>query len=313
MKRVFLLVLTNILVMATLGVLWVLLTTFTPLGAWMNRSGMNLGGLAIMCLFWGFGGAFISLLISRWMAKRAMGVELIDPDKARGEEAWLVQTVHRLARNAGIKTMPEVGIYPSMELNAFATGPGKESALVAVSAGLMQRMSHDELEGVLGHELSHVANGDMVTLTLIQGVVNAFVMFISWILTMMISNAMRGNREDRREGFGDFMLRSLIHNMLSMLLAFGAYLLIVAPFSRYREFRADKGGADKAGKSKMIAALQALKAAAAGDALRAKQEGEAGSPALAAFKISGPWKSLLSTHPPIDERIARLNQADSSR
>ena len=306
-KRVILFVLTNLVVMLTLGLIWGLLEAFTPLGAWMNAQGPGLAGFMVVCFFWGMGGSIISLLISRWIAKRSTGATVLNPDQVSGDERWLVDTVHRLAREAGIKAMPEVAVYPSPELNAFATGPTKNKALVAVSEGLLSSLNKPEIEGVLGHELSHVANGDMVTLTLVQGVVNAFVMFLSWVITVAISQAIRGKDEDRRGGFGDYMLRSLIHSVVNMGLMFAAYVAIVAPFSRWREFGADAGGAAKAGKAKMIAALEALKAAHE-NALAQKAEAQAvaQAPALTAFKISGNWSSLMSTHPPIDERIARL-------
>jgi heat shock protein HtpX len=305
-KRVFLLVLTNILVMITLGVVLSILEVFTPLGRMLGSG--DLTGLMILCLFWGFGGAFISLLISRWMAKRATGAQVINPDMANGEERWLVQTVHRLAEQAGIREMPEVAVYPSPEINAFATGPSKNSALVAVSAGLLQGMKHDEIEGVLGHEISHVANGDMVTMTLIQGVVNAFVMFLSELLVIGLMQAMRGNNERRREGgLGDFFLRNMLYSLLSGVLGFLAYLVVIAPFSRWREFRADRGGAEKAGKAKMIAALEALKALTQGSRFLATPQGQA-TPALSAFKISAGGRAWASDHPSLDDRIARLRE-----
>jgi len=293
--------------MATLGILLSVLSAFTPLGAWMEANGASLAPMMVICLFWGMGGSLISLLISRWIAKKSTRAEVLNPEQVSGDERWLVDTVHRLAREAGITVMPEVAIYPSPELNAFATGPSKNKALVAVSDGLLASMNKGEIEGVLGHELSHVGNGDMVTLTLVQGVVNAFVMFLAWIATVLISQAMRGKDDERRQGFGDYMLRSLIHNLVSMVLMFAAYVAVIAPFSRWREFRADAGGAAKAGKQKMIAALEALKANRE-SRLAQQAEAQAGAmaPALSAFKISGDWASLTSTHPPLEERIARL-------
>ena len=309
-KRVFLFFVTNLLVMLSLGIVISLVMNFTGLGRAMENNGLNLPALLVFCSLWGMGGSFVSLWISRWIAKRATGAQVLDPNAVSGDERWLVQTVYRLAGSAGITEMPEVAIYPSSEVNAFATGPSKNSALVAVSEGLLSNMDKDEIEGVLGHELSHVANGDMVTMALIQGVVNSFVMFLAWVLTVAIQQAMRGRDDERREGFGDFMLRSLIHNLLQGLLMFGAYLLVIAPFSRYREYRADAGGAMRAGKAKMIKALEALKGIHA-DA-RAQQAGsEAASqaPALAAFKIDG-WPLSASTHPSLDDRIARLKQLE---
>jgi heat shock protein HtpX len=304
-KRVFLFVLTNILVLASLTLVWGLLSAFTPLGAMLGRSGYDLQSLAVFCLFWGFGGAIISLLLSRWIAKMSTGAVVIDPDRATGDDRWLLQTVYKLATHAEITTMPQVAVYPSLEINAFATGPSKNSALVAVSAGLLQKMNRDEVEGVLAHEISHVSNGDMVTLTLVQGVVNAFVMFLSYVISMIIMQALRGKDEDRRDG-GNWFLRMMIHQVLQMVLSLGAYVLIIAPFSRWREFRADQGGAEKVGKTKMIDALAALKDITQAKLARSNQDQPA--PALAAFKINGGVKSLFSTHPSLDERIARLRQ-----
>src|SRR4051812_3391345 len=196
-KRIFLLVLTNILVVLTLTII----LHFTGLGRTLSGMGGGYDGFFLVCLAWGFGGAFLSLSLSRIMAKFALGVEVIDP-REPGQFAELVETVHRLAREAGLPAPPEVGVYQSPELNAFATGPTKRRALVAVSTGLLQRMDRDELEGVLGHELTHVANGDMVTMTLLQGVINAFVIFFSRILAAAISG--RG-RDGERSG-GNWML-----------------------------------------------------------------------------------------------------------
>jgi heat shock protein HtpX len=195
--------------------------------------------------------------------------------------------------------MPEVGIYPSLEINAFATGPTRNSALVAVSEGILRHMDRAELEGVLGHEVSHAANGDMVTMTLVQGVVNSFVIFVSWLASIAISNAMR--RDDREGGLGDYFLRSMIHNLLQVLFSLIAYVLVVAPYSRWREYRADHGGAELVGRRRMIAGLQALK-----DTFRVRDQGS--DPALAAFKVSGGMGSFFSTHPDLDDRIARLKQ-----
>lgn len=308
-KRVFLFVVTNILVMLTLGILFSVLSATTPLGPWLQQQGMSVAPLLVISVFWGMGGSMVSLLISRWIAKKSTGAQVLDPAAVSGDERWLVETVHRLAKGAGIETMPEVAIYPSPEVNAFATGATKNSALVAVSEGLLANLNKGEIEGVLGHEISHVANGDMVTLTLVQGVVNSFVMFLSWIISIAISQAMRRDNE-RSEGLGGFMMRSLIHNMVQMVLMFAAYALVIAPFSRWREFRADAGGALRTGKLKMISALQALQNASKNRmAEQATAQATAEAPALAAFKIGGDWKSLLSTHPPLEERIARLRQA----
>jgi heat shock protein HtpX len=248
------------------------------------------------------GGAFISLGLSRLMAKWMMGVRVIPPDTTDSALRDLVGTVHELARNAGLHTMPEVGIYESPDVNAFATGPTRSRSLVAVSTGLLNRMGRREVEGVLGHEIAHIANGDMVTLTLIQGVVNAFAMFLARVLAFFISQAMRSRDDDRGGGWTEWILIMVFQNVL-MLLGF----IVVAWFSRQREFRADAGGARFAGRANMIGALQALQRlhdpeiAAAG----AKE-----APAFQAFKISGQrGSSLFATHPPLAERIARLEQA----
>ena len=301
-KRVTLFVLTNFLVILTLGLVFSLLAS-TGLGAWVRSLG-GLGPLMVLCLFWGMGGAFLSLFVSRWIAKRSTGAEVLDPATAQGDERWLIETVHRLARAAGITTMPEVAVYPSAELNAFATGPTRNSALVAVSEGLLATMNKGEIEGVLGHEISHVANGDMVTLTLVQGVVNAFVMFLAEIVVMALSGR---DREEGRGGLGGYLMRSMIYTLVQSLLFFAAYVIVIAPFSRAREFRADAGGALRAGREKMIAALEALRARRDSlQAQRAEAQARAESPALAAFKINGGWNSLLSTHPSLEERLQRL-------
>ena len=252
------------------------------------------------------GGAFISLLLSRFMAKHAMGVQVIDPDNARGDERALVQRVHRLCQRAGIGKMPEVGIYDSPELNAFATGPTRNSALVAVSTGLLQRMNEEEVEGVLGHEITHIANGDMVTMTLLQGVINAFAMFLSRVLAYAISMGM-GNRNDRESEGSPWMfyLFTMVFDILFTLLG----SLVTAAFSRWREFRADAGGARLAGRDKMVAALRRLQSA-----MDRGVEEDTRAPALAAFKIShkSGMLSWFASHPPLEERIRRLERGSAS-
>jgi heat shock protein HtpX len=293
-RRVTLLVVVNILVMLTLG----LIASVFLRG---RISHYSFDGLLIFCFIFGMGGAVFSLLISRWSAKRLMGVEVIDPGSATGAERQLVETVHGLARAAGLPEMPEVGIYDSPEVNAFATGPSKSRALVAVSAGLLNRMRQPEIEGVLGHEITHIVNGDMVTMTLIQGVVNAFALFLARVLAIVLSQG--SNRDDERGGnfFMEWMLINLFQTVFMLL---GS--IVVCWFSRWREFRADAGGARLAGRDHMISALRALKA------IHEAGVDQAGAPqpAFQALKISGKTESFLgllfADHPPLDERIARL-------
>jgi heat shock protein HtpX len=248
----------------------------------------------IFCLVWGFGGAFISLLISRWMAKMAMGVRVLNPENPGGdEERWLVQTVHRLAEKGGLSTMPEVGIYQSPDPNAFATGPDRHHALVAVSTGLFDAMKHDEIEGVLGHETTHIVNGDMVTLTLLQGVINAFVMFLAYAISFALT---RG--ENRRESnyMAQFAIRMVLQIVLSIL---GS--MVVMWFSRWREYRADAGGARLTSRQQMANGLRALQ--------QYINKPKAPEPAsITAFKISSHdgFFALLASHPPLEKRIARL-------
>lgn len=298
-KRVFLFLLTNILVMASIT----LILNLLGVRGYITAYGINYQSLMIYCLVWGMGGAFISLLLSRWMAKRAMGVQVIDPRQASGYQAELVERVHRLAKNAGLRTMPEVGIYESPELNAFATGPTKARSLVAVSTGLLARMTPEEIEGVLAHEISHVANGDMVTLTLIQGVVNAFAMFLARVLSFAIAQALR-DRDERGGGMGHFaqMMMTMLFEMVFVVLG----SIVVASFSRWREFRADAGGARLAGRESMVSALQKLQRTY--DIV----DPETDQKSVEMMKISGHkqgFLSLFASHPPLEVRIARLQRA----
>ena len=265
----------------------------------MTDRGIDYGSLMAFCLVWGMGGAFISLGLSRMMAKWMMGVKVIDPNTRDPELGELVQTVHRLAQAANLPKMPEVGIYQSPEINAFATGPTKSRALVAVSTGLLQRMRRDEVEGVLGHEIAHVANGDMVTMTLVQGVVNAFVMFFARIIAFAVSQQVR----EESRFMVNFAVTIVLQIAFSMLGMF-----VIAGFSRYREFRADHGGASLAGRHKMIAALKAL---SANMTIQPDHHGERDQTAVATMKIfgrPGGMMALLSTHPPLAERIKRLEE-----
>jgi heat shock protein HtpX len=297
-KRVFLFILTNILVVATISILLSVFGVTHYIERAGRGYGLNLQSLLIYCLIWGFVGAFISLALSKVMAKWMMGLEVIDPRSASGIEAQLVMTVHRLARQAGLTTMPEVAIYESEEVNAFATGPSRSNSLVAVSTGLLHNMSWEEVEGVLGHEVAHIANGDMVTMTLLQGVVNAFVMFLSRVLAFAVSTAL--SRSDDEENAFPRMLNMILTMVFDIIFTLLGSM-VVAAFSRYREYRADAGGARLAGKHKMIAAL---------DRLRRTHElvDNSTAPSMAAMKISnkGGFLALFSTHPPLEDRIRRL-------
>lgn len=289
-KRIFLFFAVNILILATLSFTMRLL----GVGGYFSARGINYQALMTFCLIWGMGGAFISLALSRVMAKWMMGVVVIDPDTRDPGLAELVRTVHNLARSAGLPKMPEVGYYPSPEINAFATGPTASRALVAVSAGLLERMDRAQLEGVLAHEIAHVANGDMVTMTLVQGIINAFVMFLARLIAFFIAN--RG-RDSEDSAAPSYLVVFLLEMALSLL-----GMLVVSAFSRRREYRADEGGARLAGRDKMISALEELRRTAAYADLTNKES-------LATLKISGKPKgflSLFATHPPLEERIARL-------
>jgi heat shock protein HtpX len=239
------------------------------------------------------GGAFISLQMSRWIAKRATGLRLVNGQTGQAESDWLYATVARLTQQANLP-MPEVGIYDSPEVNAFATGPSKSRSLVAVSSGLLKSMSRNEVEGVLAHEVAHIANGDMVTMTLLQGVVNAFVMFLARIIAFAL--AARGGRDDGRGAAPSYMMVWMLELVLGVL-----GMIVVAWFSRQREFRADHGGATLAGKADMLAALRRL--GASRELIDPRHE------ALATMKISGRWTGLFSTHPPLEQRIAVLDRA----
>ena len=294
MMRMILLAITNFAVMAVLFVTMNILAKLFGI----NLSHNSMSGIMVMSLVFGFGGSFVSLLMSKWMAKRSMGVEVIENPRT-AQERWLVETVRRLAEKVGIG-MPEVGIFYSPEPNAFATGANKNAALVAVSQGLLQTMTADEVEAVLGHEIGHVANGDMVTQTLLQGVVNTFVTFFAYLIGIFIDNLLRGNSEENRgPGFGYYIGSSIAQVLLGFLAT-----MIVMWFSRWREFRADHAGAELAGRQKMINALRSLQRGHAVQDL----PGE-----MAAFGIAGGMgdglKRLFLTHPPLEERIAALESA----
>lgn len=292
MKRVILFVLTNVLVVVTISLVMNLLGVKPYLTAY----GLDYQALLIFCSIWGFAGSFISLAISKFMAKQFMGVKILDP---HGQGAELVNRVHRLAKAAGIEKMPEVGFYNSPEVNAFATGPSKNNSLVAVSSGLLNSMNNDEVEGVLAHEVAHIANGDMVTMALVQGVINAFVMFFARVAAFAIQNAMRSDDRDSAVGGISYWITTMVFEFIFGFLG----MFVVAFFSRYREYRADSGGARLAGRDKMIAALKRLK-------YNMEHGGvfEKGNENMQAFKISskGGLMAFLSTHPSLDDRIKAL-------
>lgn len=295
-KRIFLFMLTNILVVVTISIV----TSMLGLKGYITAQGIDYSALMIFCLLWGFVGSGISLLLSKFMAKMMMGVQIVDE---RGPYGDLVRKVHQLSRAAGLNKMPEVGVYNSPEVNAFATGPSKNNSLVAVSSGLLTQMNTDEVEGVLAHEVAHIANGDMVTMALIQGVINAFVMFFARIAAFALQQAISGNSDDDRPvntGW-TYMLTTMLFEVLFSFLG----MFVVAYFSRIREFRADKGGAQFAGRHKMVAALRRLQQKV--DMIDETQEG------IKALKISSKkgkgLMGFLSTHPPLEDRIAALERS----
>ena len=294
-KRIFLFVLTNILVMVTVSIVLSVL----GVNNYLTAAGMNYSALMVFCLVWGFVGSGISLALSKFMAKTMMGVVIVDD---RGQYADLVRKVHGLARAAGLEKMPEVGVYQSAEVNAFATGPSKNNSLVAVSTGLLQQMNTDEVEGVLAHEVAHIANGDMVTMALIQGVVNAFVMFFARIAAMALQNVLQGDREDddrpANTGFAYHISVFVFEIAFSFLGMF-----VVAYFSRLREYRADQGGAQFAGRNKMIGSLRKLQ--------QKIDFMDDSNDQIKTMKISSKkgLMSFLSTHPPLEDRIAALERS----
>ena len=289
MKRIFLFILTNLAVLVVINIVLRLLGVDRVLD---QSGGINFSALMVMSMVIGFSGSIISLLMSKWMAKRSVGAQVIT-DPFDPTERWLVDTVRRQAQAAGIG-MPEVAIYDAPDVNAFATGWNRNSALVAVSTGLLHSMSKDEAEAVLGHEISHVANGDMVTLALIQGVVNTFVVFFSKLIGILVDRVLLKNDERNGPGIGAFVAEIAAQIVLGILAS-----MIVMWFSRQREFRADAGGANLAGRQKMINALERLKA---------NHEQAAMPQNMAAMAISsqGGFSRLFMTHPPLDERIEAL-------
>lgn len=289
-KRIFYFLLTNVLVLATISIIFTLIP-----GTW-NYIGpdgtIQFGTLLIFSAVIGFTGSFISLAMSRWMAKKMMGVRVLDPSGAISQsEREVVEKVHRLSRAAGLMHMPEVGIYDSREVNAFATGPSKKRSLVAVSTGLLHEMDDDAIEGVIAHEVAHVANGDMVTMTLLQGVVNTFVVFLARIAAFAVTRFVK----EELAPIVHFLAIIFFQIIFSIL---GS--LVVYAYSRHREYHADRGGADLAGKDKMKHALESLKAYAN------RVRGDDTS--VSTLKINGKRKSsIFSTHPDLNERIRRLS------
>ncbi len=289
MKRFLFFFLTNLLVTVTLLVIANIVMAYMGVSYGSNE------GLFIFCFILGMGGAFISLMMSGWMAKRTMGLQPAAPGSA------LVQKVHSMARKSGLEGMPEVFIYNSPEVNAFATGRSRNNALVAVSTGLLEQMNEDEVEGVLAHEVSHIANGDMVTMTLVQGIVNSFVMFFAYIVTQFIMNAMQGDDDERPSGVGNYFLYHIIHNVVYMALSFLSLPLVMF-VSRWREYRADLGSARIVGKHKMIAALEKLQAN------MGRTEKHEKSIEVMAINSQTSFMELFSSHPPLEKRIEYLRK-----
>jgi heat shock protein HtpX len=288
-KRIGLFILVNVLVMVTIGIV----TSLLGVQNYITSQGINFSALLVFSAVVGFSGALISLALSRVMAKWAMGVQVIDPNgPLHSSEKALLEAVYRLSREAGLKVMPEVGIYHSAEVNAFATGPSKNRSLVAVSSGLLERLDDDAIEAVLAHEVAHIANGDMVTMTLLQGVVNTFVVFLSRICAYIASRFVR----EEVAPIVHFVAVIVFDILFSIL---GS--LVVMAFSRYREYRADAGAARLAGKNKMIHALQSLK--------QTMELVDTEQKSVAAFKINGKKNDffrLFASHPDLDDRIQRL-------
>ena len=291
-KRISLFLITNVLIMVTISIVLNLL----GVQPYLSAQGISYSNLMIYCAVWGFGGAFISLALSKFMAKKMMGVKIIDPNISHDTQTqWLLQTTHRLATGAGLTKKPEVGIYESEDINAFATGPSKANSLVAVSTGLLRKMNQAEIEGVLAHEIAHIANGDMVTMTLVQGVVNAFGMFLARVIGFFVAQAV-----DEEKQHIVRMIATIVLDILFSVLG----LVVVSYYSRQREFRADKGAAQITGKEKMIAALQRLRTEYESGLLVAPDK----SP-VATLQISNRKSGLLrifATHPSLESRIERL-------
>ena len=299
-KRFFLYFTVNLFIMATLAAIYFAVLVFVP----EETAKSAFMPLFLFAAIFGFGGAFISLFLSKFIAKKFMGVQIIASDERDERLRWVLETTHRLSKKAGLMKMPEVGVYHSPEINAFATGPSRKNSLVAVSTGLLNSMNRDGAEGVIGHEVAHIANGDMVTMTLVQGVVNTVVIIVAHIIVNFIKAMLRQNRTGH--GGMSIFMHYLIYNIVHSILAFAA-MPIVAFVSRIREYRADAGGAKLAGREKMVMGLRELKRFIEGIDNR--------HPSLSTLKISSKPSILRfwSTHPPLDERIKRLQTGAYTR
>ena len=288
-SRIFLFLATNLAIIVMLSIIMSVL----GIGDYMGPAGLDYTALIVLCFLWGMGGSFLSLQMSRWLGKRATGAQLIDGRTDHRDLDWLHATVAKFAGQANLP-MPEVAFYDAPEVNAFATGASRKRSLVAVSTGLLRSMPPDEVEGVLAHEVSHIANGDMVTMTLLQGVINAFVLFFARVIAFAVRQAV-GARGSYMLSFGVMIVMQVVLGVLGAM--------ITASFSRQREFRADRGGAILAGRERMTAALRRL--ATSSEPVDAQQL------ALASFKINGSrgWMALFSTHPPLEQRIGALESA----
>ncbi len=289
-RRIMLFMLTNILVITTISIIFAVF----GIGNYITEDGINIASLLVFSAVVGFTGSFISLAMSRWMAKRAMRVVVLDPNGPLSDtERSVVEAVHRFSQAAGLTHMPEVGIYQSPEVNAFATGPSKKRSLVALSTGLLDQMDQDAIEGVIAHEVAHIANGDMVTMTLLQGVVNTFVVFLSRIAAYIVANLVK---REELSGIVHFICVIVFQIVFSIL-----GTIVVMAFSRYREYHADAGGAAYAGRDKMVHALQSLK--------NRQELVDTSQASLATLKISNRPKmfTLFSSHPALEDRINRLN------
>lgn len=294
----------GLLLLVNFGVMISLMIILNILGVrhYITPMGINYNSLLIICFVYGMGGAFFSLLISKTIAKWTMGLKIISPETRGSYEQKLLSLVNQQAKAAGLSKAPELALYDSPEVNAFATGPSKNNSLIALSTGLLQSMNEEQVEGVLAHEMSHIANGDMVTMTLLQGVINAFVMFFAKAAAWAVANSMKGEDD---EGQPSFWLVFAIEMFFTIVFGFLG-MIVVNFFSRYREYEADKGASYLSGKAKIISALEALK--------QGSEISDSRGEALNNFKISSPGKKsllldLLNTHPSLDSRIEALQKS----